>query len=99
MPGCLSGWQIPAFDPLATIPSGTRLTTFHSDDYKGSVGAPVSQRVVHRVEAGIYRPDIDSAFVLDDIVTAPSLYGEQPGCRESRHASLKRVAQGCDPAR
>jgi NADPH:quinone reductase-like Zn-dependent oxidoreductase len=68
--GSLSGWLIPAFEPIAMIPSGTRLTAFHSDNFKGSAGAPVLQRVVRQVEAGIYRPNIDRVFSLDDIVTA-----------------------------
>jgi NADPH:quinone reductase-like Zn-dependent oxidoreductase len=50
------------------IPSGTRLTSFHSDDVKG--GAAMLQRVVHAVEAGVYRPNLDRVFGLDDIVAA-----------------------------
>ena len=52
------------------IPSGTRLTAFHSDDIKGSAGATVLQRVVHEVEAGVYRPNIDRVFALSEIVAA-----------------------------
>jgi NADPH:quinone reductase-like Zn-dependent oxidoreductase len=43
---------------------------FHSDDFKGSAGATVLQRVVHEVEAGVYRPNIDRVLGLDDIVAA-----------------------------
>jgi NADPH:quinone reductase-like Zn-dependent oxidoreductase len=68
--GSLSGWLIRDFEPIAMIPSGTRLTAFHSDTYKGSVGAPMLQRIVHEVEAAIYRPNIDRVFRLDDIVAA-----------------------------
>ena len=68
--GSLSGWLIPDFEPIAMIPSGTRLTTFHSDNLKGSDGATVLQRVVHQVEAGVYRPNVDRVFGLDDIVAA-----------------------------
>ena len=70
MTGTLSGWLIPDFEPVAMIPSGTRLTAFHSDDLKGSAGAPVLQRVVHEIEAGVYRPNLDRVFRLDDIVAA-----------------------------
>jgi NADPH:quinone reductase-like Zn-dependent oxidoreductase len=70
MAGSLSGWAIPAFEPIAMIPSGTRLTAFHSDDIKGSAGAAVLQRVVRQVEAGLYRPNVDRVFGLDDIVAA-----------------------------
>jgi NADPH:quinone reductase-like Zn-dependent oxidoreductase len=68
--GSLSGWLIPDFQPIAMIPSGTRLTAFHSDDLKGSAGAAVLQRVVREVEAGVYRPSVDRVFTLDDIVAA-----------------------------
>ena len=68
--GSLSGWLIPDFQPIAMIPSGTRLTAFHSDDLKGSVGATVLQRVVREVEGGGYRPNVDRVFTLDDIVAA-----------------------------
>ena len=70
MAGSLSGWLIPNFEPIAMIPSGTRLTAFHSDTVKGSAGAAVLQRVVHEVEGGAYRPNIDRVFGLDDIAAA-----------------------------
>ncbi|TCO46774.1 NADPH:quinone reductase-like Zn-dependent oxidoreductase [Kribbella antiqua] len=68
--GSLSGWLIPDFEPIAMIPSGTKLTAFHSDNLKGSAGRTVLQRVVHEVEAGVYRPNVDRVFALDDIVAA-----------------------------
>ena len=70
MTGSLSGWVIPDFQPVAMIPSGTKLTAFHSDDFKGSAGTTALQRVVHEVEAGVYRPNVDRVFGLDDIVAA-----------------------------
>jgi len=70
MTGSLSGWVIPDFEPIAMIPSGTRLTAFHSDSLKGSAGTTALQLVVHEVEAGRYRPNIDRVFGLDDIVAA-----------------------------
>ena len=70
MAGSLSGWVIPDFEPIAMIPSGTRLTAFHSDNLKGSAGATVLQRVIREVEAGVYRPSVDRIFGLDDIVAA-----------------------------
>jgi NADPH:quinone reductase-like Zn-dependent oxidoreductase len=66
--GSLSGWLIPDFEPIAMIPSGTRLTSFHSNDVTGS--ATVLQRIVHEVETGVYRPNVDRVFRLDDIVAA-----------------------------
>ena len=68
--GSLGGWLIPDFEPIAMIPSGTKLTAFHSDNVKGSAGTTVLQRVVHEVEAGVYRPNVDRVLSLDDIVAA-----------------------------
>jgi NADPH:quinone reductase-like Zn-dependent oxidoreductase len=66
--GSLSGWLIADFEPIAMIPSGTRLTAFHSDDVKGDAAA--LQRVVDEVEAGVYRPHVDRVFPLAGIVAA-----------------------------
>jgi NADPH:quinone reductase-like Zn-dependent oxidoreductase len=66
--GSLSGWLVRDFEPIAMIPPGTRLTAFHSDTVKGA--ADMLQRVVDQVEAGVYRPNIDRVFGLDDIVAA-----------------------------
>jgi NADPH:quinone reductase-like Zn-dependent oxidoreductase len=68
--GSLSGWLIPDFEPIAMIPSGTKLTAFHSDNFKGSAGTAALQRIILQVEAGVYRPDVDRVFGLDDIVAA-----------------------------
>uniref|UniRef100_UPI002458C6E6 zinc-binding dehydrogenase n=1 Tax=Nocardia wallacei TaxID=480035 RepID=UPI002458C6E6 len=66
--GSLSGWTLRDFEPIAMIPSGTKLTSFHSDDCRGSAAA--LQRIVDEVEAGTYRPDVDRVFGLEDIVAA-----------------------------
>ena len=68
--GSLSGWLIPDFEPIAMIPTGTRLTAFHSDTLKGRAGQGLLQRIVDEVEAGVYRPNLDRVFALDDIVAA-----------------------------
>jgi NADPH:quinone reductase-like Zn-dependent oxidoreductase len=68
--GSLSGWLIPNLEPIAMIPSGTRLTAFHSDTVEGSAGTAVLQRVVHEVETGAYRPTIDRVVGLDDLAAA-----------------------------
>jgi NADPH:quinone reductase-like Zn-dependent oxidoreductase len=68
--GSLSGWLIRDFEPIAMIPSGTRLTAFHSNDAKGDAGAAVLERVVRNVEAGVYKPNVDRIFSLDDIAAA-----------------------------
>jgi NADPH:quinone reductase-like Zn-dependent oxidoreductase len=84
MAGTLSGWTIPDFEPVAMIPSGTKLTSFHSDNLKGSAGTTVLQRVVDQVEAGVYRPNLDRVFGLDDIVAAHR-------CMEDNQATGKLV--------
>jgi NADPH:quinone reductase-like Zn-dependent oxidoreductase len=61
---------IPDFEPIAMIPSATKLSAFHSDNLKGSGGRTVLQRIVHEVEAGVCRPNLDRVFDLDDIVAA-----------------------------
>ena len=66
--GSLSGWLIGDFEPIAMIPSGTRLTSFHSNDFTGATS--VLQRVVDEVEAGVYLPNVDRVFALDDVVAA-----------------------------
>ena len=68
--GSLSGWTLPDFEPIAMIPTGTRLTAFHSDTMKGAAGATVLQRIVHDVETGVHRPTIDRVFPLNDIAAA-----------------------------
>ena len=68
--GSLSGWAVADFEPIAMIPSGTRLTAFHSDDLKGTAGRDALQRVVREVEAGTFRPGIDRVFALDDVAAA-----------------------------
>lgn len=68
--GSLSGWLIPDFEPIAMIPTGTRLTAFHSDTLKGDTGRGLLQRIVDEVEAGVYRPNLDRVFALDGIVAA-----------------------------
>jgi NADPH:quinone reductase-like Zn-dependent oxidoreductase len=70
MTGTLSGWLIPEFEPVAMIPSGTKLTAFHSDNYKGGAGVDVLRRIVREVEAGVYRPNVDRVFTLDEVVAA-----------------------------
>jgi NADPH:quinone reductase-like Zn-dependent oxidoreductase len=66
--GSLSGWLIDSFEPIAMIPSGTRLTAFHSKDAQGRTAT--LQRIVGNVEAGVYRPALDRVVGLDDIADA-----------------------------
>lgn len=66
--GSLSGWVIPDLEPIATIPSGTKLTAFHSDTVRGN--AAVLRRIVAAVESGGCPSHLDRVFALDDIVAA-----------------------------
>ena len=66
--GSLSGWLIADFQPIAMIPSGTKLTAFHSDTMKGDTAA--LQRIVDEVKSGGCRPNLDRVFPLGDIVAA-----------------------------
>ena len=101
MAGTLSGWLIPDFEPIAMIPSGTRLTAFHSDNIKGSAGTTVLQRVVRQVEAGVYRPNLDrsSAWTTSLPPTATWRTTKPPGSssccrsRQSRGQERKRAAR------
>ncbi|HEY0531889.1 MAG TPA: zinc-binding dehydrogenase [Actinoplanes sp.] len=68
--GSLSGWLLRDFEPIAMIPSGTRLTAFHSNDIRGSAGTATLQRIIDNVETGVYRPHLDRVFGLEDIVAA-----------------------------
>jgi NADPH:quinone reductase-like Zn-dependent oxidoreductase len=69
--GMLSGaWAMPEFEPVAMIPSGTKLTAFHSDDLTGAVGAKALQDLADGVADGRYHANLDRVFTLDDIVAA-----------------------------
>jgi len=63
-------WVIEAFEPVAMIPSGAKLTTFHSDDLKGAAGQQPLEHVVRGVERGVYHANLDRVFTLDQIAEA-----------------------------
>ncbi|WP_037322942.1 zinc-binding dehydrogenase [Amycolatopsis thermoflava] len=69
--GMLSGeWVIPDFQPVAAIPSGTKLTAFQSNDIRGASGGEALQAIVDGVASGVYQPNLDQVFRLDQIVEA-----------------------------
>jgi NADPH:quinone reductase-like Zn-dependent oxidoreductase len=71
MTGMLSGiWSIPNFEPVEMIPSGTKLTAFHSKDLRGAAGANALQQITDGVEQGHFQPNVDRVFRLDDIAGA-----------------------------
>lgn len=68
--GSLSGWLLRDFEPIAMIPSGTRLTAFHSNSLRGRAGRAALQRIADNVAAGAYGPHLDRVFRLNEIVAA-----------------------------
>jgi len=70
--GSLSdSWVIPQFEPIAMIPSGRKLTAFHSNDvHDARVGGPLLRAVVERVERGEVAPNIDAVYALEQTIDA-----------------------------
>ena len=63
-------WVIEKFEPVAMIPSGAKLTAFHSDDLTGAAGQPPLAHIVQGVDRGIYHANLDRVFTLDQIAEA-----------------------------
>jgi NADPH:quinone reductase-like Zn-dependent oxidoreductase len=70
--GSLSNtWVISDFEPIAMIPSGRKLTVFHSDDvHHAQVGGPLLRAVVEKVERGEVSPNIDTVYTLEQTIEA-----------------------------
>ena len=70
--GLLGGeWVIEGFQPIEDVPSGRKLTAYHSDEAAdASVGGPLLRAVVEQVERGEVDPVIDTVYALDDIAEA-----------------------------
>jgi NADPH:quinone reductase-like Zn-dependent oxidoreductase len=68
--GSLSNtWMIPDFEPIAMIPSGRKLTAFHSNDaHDARVGGPLLRAVVEQVERGELSPSIDAVYTLEQTI-------------------------------
>ena len=64
-------WVIPDFEPIAMIPSGRKLTAFHSNDvHDARVGGPLLRAVVEEVERGEVAPNIDAVYPLEQTIDA-----------------------------
>lgn len=64
-------WVIPDFEPIAMIPSGRKLTVFHSNDvHDARVGGPLLRAVVEQVERGDLVPNIDTVYALEETIDA-----------------------------
>jgi NADPH:quinone reductase-like Zn-dependent oxidoreductase len=70
--GMLAGeWTIEGFEPVGSIPSGRKLTAYHSDDASdAAVSGPLLRRVVELVERGEVDPGIDTVYALEDVAEA-----------------------------
>jgi NADPH:quinone reductase-like Zn-dependent oxidoreductase len=70
--GLLGGeWVIDDFQPIENIPSGRKLTAYHSDEAgDASIGGPLLRAVVEQVERGEVDPVIDTVYALDEIAEA-----------------------------
>ncbi|UYM07806.1 zinc-binding dehydrogenase [Solicola gregarius] len=64
-------WVIPDFEPIAMIPSGRKLTVFHSNDvHDARVSGPLLRAVVDQVERGEVAPNIDTVYTLEQTIDA-----------------------------
>jgi NADPH:quinone reductase-like Zn-dependent oxidoreductase len=70
--GLLGGeWVIDDFEPIENVPSGRKLTAYHSDEAAdASIGGPLLRAVVEQVERGEVDPVIDTIYALDEIADA-----------------------------
>lgn len=70
--GLLGGeWVIDDFQPIENIPSGRKLTAYHSDEAADAgIGGPLLRAVVEQVERGEVDPVIDTIYALDEIADA-----------------------------
>jgi NADPH:quinone reductase-like Zn-dependent oxidoreductase len=70
--GSLSNtWIIPDFEPIAMIPSGRKLTVFHSDSaHDARIGGPLLRAVIEQVERRQVSPNIDGVYRLEQTADA-----------------------------
>ena len=65
-----NAWSLPNFEPMSSIPSTVRLTTFLSETVEAANATEALQRSVDGTAAGRYRVSIDRTFRFDEIVEA-----------------------------
>jgi NADPH:quinone reductase-like Zn-dependent oxidoreductase len=70
--GLLGGtWVIDDFEPLASIPSGRKLTAYQSSvAADANVGGPILRAVIEQVERGAVDPGVDTVYALGEIAEA-----------------------------
>jgi NADPH:quinone reductase len=81
---CMSGllgnsWTLPAFEPLAMMPSTVRLTIYTSETLTSANGTAALQSIVDGVAAGHYQASPHRVFQLDEIVSAHRYMEENRG--------------------
>jgi NADPH:quinone reductase len=81
---CMAGllgnaWTLPAFEPLAMMPSTVRLTIYNSETLTAANGTAALQGIVDGVAAGRYRASPHRVFQLDEIVAAHRYMEENRG--------------------
>ncbi len=65
-----NAWSLPNFEPMLSIPSTVRLTTFLSETLEAANATEALQRAVDGAAVGRYRVYVDRAFGFDEIVEA-----------------------------
>jgi NADPH:quinone reductase-like Zn-dependent oxidoreductase len=65
-----NSWVLENFEPLQDIPSTVRLTIYESGTATAETATDALQRIVDGVASGIYRPNLDRVFRMDQIVEA-----------------------------
>ena len=63
-------WVIPHFEPIAMIPSGRKLTVFHSNEVHDARRGPLLRAVVEQVERGAVAANIDAVYALEQTMNA-----------------------------
>ena len=64
-------WVIPDFEPIAMVPSGRKLTVFHSQRRaRRADRGPLLRAVVEQVERGHVAPNIDTVYALEQTIDA-----------------------------
>ncbi len=62
---------LPEDGAVAMIPSGRKLTVFHSNDvHDARVGGPLLRAVVEQVERSEVAPNIDAVYALEQTIDA-----------------------------
>ena len=85
------------FRALDDIPSGRKLTAYHSSEAAdASIGGPLLRAVVEQVERGAVDPGIDTVYRLDEIARRPPPHGSRRRHRQARRRPGTPVTRRVD---